>query len=169
MIKLIKYIGNIETTTKFSKWRVFLRIIIYKQLQGVFYKKAVLKNLATLQEKNCLGFSFKQGCRATRLQVDWKQAPAQVFSGAYCEHLFWKTSANSYFWLFFYCSIYLFSAFCIQSKQKQWSFMVKKMFIEIKLCNPMTYVFKGHFKIVKINMVKFNVSILIRLKIMGSF
>ena len=47
--------------------------------------------------------------------------------------------------------------------------MVKKMFIEIKLCNPMTYVFKGHFKIVKINMVKFNVSILIRFKIMGLF
>ena len=41
--------------------------------------------------------------------------------------------------------------------------MVKKMFIEIRLCNLMIYV----FKIVKIYMVKFNVSILIRLKIMG--
>ena len=44
--------------------------------------------------------------------------------------------------------------------------MVKKMFIEIRLCNPMTYVFKGDVKIVKIYVVKFNVSILKRLKIM---
>ena len=47
--------------------------------------------------------------------------------------------------------------------------MVKKMLIEIRLCNPMTYDFKGHVKIVEIYMVKFNVSILNRLKIMGFF
>ena len=40
------------------------------------------------------------------------------------------------------------------------------MFIEIRLCNRMTYVFKGHVKIVKICMMKFNVLILKRLKIM---
>ena len=40
------------------------------------------------------------------------------------------------------------------------------MFIEIRLCNRMTYVFKGHVKTVKICMVKFNVSILKGLKIM---
>ena len=45
--------------------------------------------------------------------------------------------------------------------------MLKKMFIEIRLCNPMTYIFKGDVKIVKIYMVKFNVSILNRLKIMS--
>ena len=44
--------------------------------------------------------------------------------------------------------------------------MLKKMCIEIKLCNPMTYVFKGDVKIVKIYIVKFNVSILNRLKVM---
>ena len=44
--------------------------------------------------------------------------------------------------------------------------MLKKMFIEIRLCNPMTYIFKGDVKIVKIYMMKFNVSILNRLKIM---
>ena len=44
--------------------------------------------------------------------------------------------------------------------------MLKKMFIEIRLCNPMAYIFKGDAKIVKICMVKFNVSILNRLKIM---
>ena len=37
--------------------------------------------------------------------------------------------------------------------------MVKKMFIEIRLCNLMTYVFNGHFKFVKIYMVKFNINI----------
>ena len=45
--------------------------------------------------------------------------------------------------------------------------MVKKMFIEVRLCNLTTYVFKGHVKIVKIYMVKFNVPILNRLKIIG--
>ena len=44
--------------------------------------------------------------------------------------------------------------------------MVKKMFIEIRLCN-LTYVFKGHVKLAKIYMVKFHVSILNKLKIMG--
>ena len=41
------------------------------------------------------------------------------------------------------------------------------MFIEIRLCDRMMYVFKGYVKIVKIYMVKFNISILKRLKIMG--
>ena len=45
--------------------------------------------------------------------------------------------------------------------------MAKKMFIKIRLCNVMTNVFKGHVKFVKICMVKFNASILKRLKIMG--
>ena len=44
--------------------------------------------------------------------------------------------------------------------------MVKKMCIEVRLYNLMTYVFKGHVKIVKMYMVKFNVSILDRLKSM---
>ena len=33
--------------------------------------------------------------------------------------------------------------------------MMKKMFSEITLCNPMTYNFKEHVKIIKIYMVKF--------------
>ena len=48
-------------------------------------------------------------------------------------------------------------------------FMVRKMFIEIRLCNPITYDFKGHVKVVEIYIVKFNVSILNRLKIMDFF
>ena len=36
--------------------------------------------------------------------------------------------------------------------------MFKKMFIENRLCNPMTYFFKGGVKIVELYMVKFNVS-----------
>ena len=43
------------------------------------------------------------------------------------------------------------------------------MFIEIRLCNRMTYVFKDHVKIVKIYMVKFNVLVLDRLKTMFFF
>ena len=45
--------------------------------------------------------------------------------------------------------------------------MVKNMFIEVTLCNPTTYAFKEHVKIFKIYMVKFNASILNRLKMMG--
>ena len=45
----------------------------------------------------------------------------------------------------------------------------QEMFDAVKLCIVTTYVFKGHVKIVKIYMVKFNVSILKRLKIMGFF
>ena len=35
--------------------------------------------------------------------------------------------------------------------------MVKKMFLEIRLCNLMTSDFKKHVKIVEMYMVKFNV------------
>ena len=48
--------------------------------------------------------------------------------------------------------------------------MVKKMLIKIRLCNLMRYDFKGHVKVTEIYMVKFNVSVLNRLKIkMGFF
>ena len=47
--------------------------------------------------------------------------------------------------------------------------MVNKVFIEIRLCNPMRYIFKGHVKIVQIYMVEFNVSTLNRLQVMGFF
>ena len=47
--------------------------------------------------------------------------------------------------------------------------MVKKIFMEFRLCNLITYIFKEHIKIVKIYMVKFNISILNRLKIMVSW
>ena len=43
--------------------------------------------------------------------------------------------------------------------------MVKNMFIEVRLCYLTTYVFKEYVKMIKIFMVKFNVSILNRLKI----
>ena len=41
---------------------------------------------------------------------------------------------------------------------------MKKILIQIRLCNRMKYGFKGHIKIVKIYMVKFNASILKGLK-----
>ena len=47
--------------------------------------------------------------------------------------------------------------------------MVKKMFIEIRLCNPMAHDCKRHVKIVETYVVKFNVSILNGLKIMSFF
>ena len=69
--------------------------------------------------------------------------------------------------LFYFIVIYLFSVSLYNYKGKLSSFIEKKMFIQMRLYNLMTYVFKGHVKIVKIYMVKFNVSILNRLKITG--
>ena len=83
--------------------------------------------------------------QAFRAATLLKKTPTQVFSCAYCEFLSILKSANGWFWLF-------------------------KMFIEIRLCNPVNpYHFKGHVKIVEIYMVKLNVSILNRLKMMGFF
>ena len=56
-------------------------------------------------------------------------------------------------------------AITIKIYDLSWS-TVKKMFIENRLCNLSTYVFKGHVEIVKI--YKFNV-ILNRIEIMGFF
>ena len=64
--------------------------------------------------------------------------------------------------------IYLFPLSLYNYVKELWYFMVKKMFIEIR-CNPMTYNLKGHVKIVEIYMVKFKVSVLNRLKLMGFF
>ena len=93
-----------------------------------------------------------------------------MFSCAYCEFLkniyfekHMRTAASDYS---FTSVIYLFSA---AYSQKRKSFMMKKMFIGIGLCNPMTYVFKGYVKTVKICMLKCNVSTLNRLKIMLFF
>ena len=44
--------------------------------------------------------------------------------------------------------------------------MVKKILIETRFCNPITHVFKGHVKIVKMHKAQFNVSILNRFKTM---
>ena len=46
---------------------------------------------------------------------------------------------------------------------------MKKMFIEVRLRNLTTYVFKGHVKVVKIFMLKSDVSILNSLKIVLFF
>ena len=54
-------------------------------------------------------------------------------------------------------------------RSRDWTMIfisVKKMFIEIRFCYRMNYVFKGHVKIIKIYMAKINVSVLKRLKIM---
>ena len=58
----------------------------------------------------------------------------------------------------------MLSAFYLQLQRRTWSFMVEKMFIEIRLCNLMTNVFKGHVKIVETYMVKINISLLSSLR-----
>ena len=50
---------------------------------------------------------------------------------------------------------YLLSAVSLQSKRESMINMVNKMFIEIRLCNPMTYVFKGHVKVGPSKSLKF--------------
>ena len=66
-----------------------------------------------------------------------------------------------------FCNLFVFG-FLFTIIKKNYDRMVKKMFIQIRLCN-LTYVFKGHVKFGRIYMVKFNVPILNRFKIMGFF
>ena len=77
-------------------------------------------------------------------------------------------SANGRFWLFFYFTN-VFVVGCLFTTEEKPLFMLKEMFIEIRLCNLRTYYFKEHVKIVEMYMVKFNVSILNRLRTMVFF
>ena len=72
------------------------------------------------------------------------------------ERLLRKTSVKSCFWLSLCFSILVFGCLFTVIK-KSYDFSVNKMFIEIRLS-------KGHVKVVKICMLKFNVSILKKLK-----
>ena len=77
-------------------------------------------------------------------------------------------SANGCFWLFFYFSNLYFRLSLYKYEEKLWSFMVKKCLLKLDYVIQSRN-FKGHVKIVEIYMVKFNVSISNRLKIMGFF
>ena len=97
----------------------------------------------------------------------FRLTPIQVFFCAYCELLsILKNICDGCFWLFFYFSNLFVSAVSVQLWSKT---MVTKLFIEIRLCNPMTYNFKSYFKTVEIYILKFNVSVLNRFKITGFF
>ena len=61
-----------------------------------------------------------------------------------------------------FSNLFVFGCLFTTMKKKLWSFKVKKIFIEIRSCNPMTYILKGMSK-------SLNISILNRLKIMGFF
>ena len=80
-------------------------------------------------------------------------------------YIFWKT-ANGCFWLFFYYgNLFVFVFVSLQVWRKTMIFMA---IIEIRLCNPRRMILKGMSKSLKY-MVKFNVSILNRLFVMGFF
>ena len=116
-------IGNIETTTKFSR----------------------LKSISSIEDN----YSF------TLEKFICFPAPCynyKVFKSIYKYFSYLKVFKSIF-------NLYLFSAFSLQLWRKSTIFMVKKMSIQITLCNLMTYVFKGHIKIIKIYMVKFIVSI----------
>ena len=70
-----------------------------------------------------------------------------VYIANFKKHLFWRTSANGCFWLIFYFIISLF-VFCYlyNYKGKLLSFMARKIFNEIRLCNPMTHILKSMSK-----------------------
>ena len=126
--------GNIETTTKFSRLKSisstdFLVFLVF------FYFTVIYLFSVPLYKGKLSSFIVKK--------------------------MFTEIRFKGFFNLSVFGLLFLYNY-----KEKPWSFMVKKMFIEIRLCSLMTYVFKGHVKIVKIYMVKFNVSILNRLKIM---
>ena len=67
--------------------------------------------------------------------------------------------------IFYFSNLFAFGCLFTIKRMMKKMFMVKKIFIEIRLCNPMTHVFKGHVRIIKIYMMKFIVSIINKLKI----
>ena len=65
----------------------------------------------------------------------------------YCEENVWvKVRVFKRF-----CNLFVFG-FLFTIIKKLRSFMKKKMFIEIRLCNLMTYLFNGHVKIIEIKL-----------------
>ena len=111
----------------------------------VVYKKAVLKNFAIFT-----GEQLRWSLFLVKLQAE-KRLQLRCFP-----------MHSDCFWLFFcYSNLFVFGClFTINYDPLWW-----RMFIEIRLCNPMTDVsFKGHDKIVKIYMVKFNISVLKELR-----
>ena len=156
--------GNTQTTAKFSRLKnisCIEEILFRGGHRRRSIKKAVFKNFAIFVGKQQYWSLYLMKLTpfrpASLLKRDFTIGVFQciLLIFIYLEnHL--RTAASDYS---FTLVIYLFSAVSWYIyKGKSWSFMVKKMFIEIRLCNPLTF-FKEHVKIVEIYMVKFNVSI----------
>ena len=117
-------------------------------------KEAVLKNFAI--------FTGKQLC-LKRLQHSCFPKHITNF------YLFWKTSANGCFWLFFYFSnLFVFDCLFTIIKKNYDLLWWRKFLLKLGY-GIQWHDFKVHVKIVEIYMVKFNVSIWNRLKIMELF
>ena len=153
--------GNIEITTKLSKLKSVSSI-------DDDYSEAatggVLKNFVIFTEKHlCWSFFF------IKLQAS-KFIEKRLQNWCFPLHVrkFLRTpilkNSERLLLIILFSNLFVFDV-SLQLYRKT-NLSVKKVFIEIRLCNRMMYVFKGHVKIVKIYMVKFNVSILIRLKTM---
>ena len=136
----------------------------------MFYKKSVLKNFALFLGKllcwSLFLIKLQAFSPASLLKRDSNTGVFMCILRIFKKHLFWKTYANGCFWLFFYFSnLFIFG--CLFHKKENllwWRKCSFELDYEIQWL-----ILKGHVKIVKIYMVKFNVSTLSRLKIMGFF
>ena len=142
----------------FLYWRWLLR----SSHRKCSIKKAVLKNFVIFTGTESLLIKF-EACKFIKKRLQHWCFTLHV-------RKFLKTpilrniSERLLLIVLYFSNLFVFGClFTIIKKSNDLS--VKKMFIEIRLYNRMTYVFKGHVKIVKIYMVKFNVSILKMLKI----
>ena len=127
---------NIDNTTKFSRLKSISRIQDYS-FNLVIY---LFSNVSLhLQRKTLL----------------WRKC-------------LMKLSLNKSEFLKGFFNLFVFGFLCTIKKKSHdlWRWRKYSLVIEIRLCNLMTYAFKGHVKIVKIYLVKFNVSVLNKLQIM---
>ena len=128
--------GNVETATKFSRLTSISSILFRGSHWRCSMKNLFLKILQYSQENNCwIPFLIKM--------LTFRPAALLKRDSNVCVFLC-ILQIFIYFeiWEQLLLILLLYNLFeeKLFYKEKLWPFMVKKMFTEIRLCNPMTYV-----------------------------
>ena len=128
--------GNIETATKFSRLTSISSILFRGSHWRCSMKNLFLKILQYSQENNCwIPFLIKMLTfrPAALLKRDSNVGVFLCILQIFIYFEIWEQ-------LLLILLLYNLFEEKLFYKEKLWPFMVKKMFIEIRLCNPMMYV-----------------------------
>ena len=128
--------GNVETATKFSRLTSISSILFRGSHWRCSMKNLFLKILQYSQENNCwIPFLIKMLTfrPAALLKRDSNVGVFLCILQIFIYFEIWEQ-------LLLILLLYNLFEEKLFYKEKLWPFMVKKMFTEIRLCNPMTYV-----------------------------